>query len=288
MARTRNRANFALDPTSPNYAVELIMARSLIAVGSNLGDRTATLDAAVSTLAKMSDVELLRPSSWQMTLPVGGRTGRNEFLNGAVLIETTLSPQVLLTRMQEIENQFGRERQERWGDRTLDIDLLLHDDVVIDSPELVLPHPRLSFRRFVLEPAVEIAPEMVHPTIRWTLERLLDHLDTGADVVALVSRDNPIRDNFAIELMRRYEVELCAPTIRDESRWPMGATTWLGIPISTEIAGEPKLTIVVGNNSVHVRGRGPMLCVPTADGQDALTDVFAAVEAVWPQLAGLA
>jgi 2-amino-4-hydroxy-6-hydroxymethyldihydropteridine diphosphokinase len=277
-------ADFALDPTSPNYAVEQIMARSLIAVGSNLGDRTATLDAAVSALAQADDVELLRQSAWQMTLPVGGRAGRNEFLNGAVLVETPLSPQALLAGLQEIEDRFGRERQERWGDRTLDLDLLLYDDAVIDTPSLTVPHPRMSFRPFALEPAVEIAPELVHPTIGWSLERLLAHLDAGADAVALVSQENSRRDAVAIELLRRYPLELSGPTIRDEARWPAQATTFLRVPDAPPTSGEPKLTIVLGQETPHVPGRGPTLGVPAADGQDMMTDVFAAVAAVWPRL----
>lgn len=260
------------------------MARSLIAVGSNIGDRTATLDAAVSALAQTSGVELLRQSSWQMTLPVGGRAGRNEFLNGAVLVETSLSPQALLIRLQEIEDRFGRERHERWGDRTLDLDLLLYDDTAIDTPSLTVPHPRMSFRPFVLEPAVEIAPEMVHPTIGWSLERLLAHLDAGADAVAIVSHENSRRDAVAIELLRRCPLELSGPTIRDEARWPAQATTFLRLSDGPQLSGEPKLTIVIGQETPQVPGRGPTLVVPAADGQDVTTDVFAAVTAVWPRL----
>lgn len=263
------------------------MARSLIAVGSNLGDRTATLDAAVDALAQASGVQLLIQSAWQMTLPIGGRAGRNEFLNGAVLVETSHSPQELLTCLQTIEDCFGRERRERWSDRTLDLDLLLYDNAVIDTPALTVPHPRMSFRRFVLEPAVEIAAEMMHPTIGWPLNRLLAHLDRGADAVALVSPENSQRDEIALELMRRFEFELCGPTIRDEARWPAHATTFLRVPIAGQLSGEPKLTIVIGQETPHVAGRGPTLCVPAADGQDPATDVFAAIEAVWPRRASL-
>jgi len=260
------------------------MARSLIAFGSNVGDRAATLDAALAALARTRGVELPRQSSWQMTLPVGGRAGRNEFLNGAVLVETSLSPQELLEQLQQIENRLGRERQERWGDRTLDLDLLLHGDAVIDTPSLTVPHPRMSFRRFVLEPALEVAPELVHPTIGWTLEQLLSHLDSGADAVALVSYEDFRRDEIAIELMRRCQLELCGPTIRDETRWPAQATTFLRVPDGLPTSGDPKLTIVIGKETPHTPGRGPTLTVPAADGQDVMTDVIAATEAVWPHL----
>jgi 2-amino-4-hydroxy-6-hydroxymethyldihydropteridine diphosphokinase len=261
------------------------MAKALIATGSNLGDRAATLDAAVSALAQTSGIELLRQSAWQMTLPVGGRAVQNKFLNGAVLVETSRTPQELLTQLQEIEDQFGRERGARWSDRTLDLDLLLYDDSVIDTPSLTLPHPRMSFRRFVLEPAVEIAADMVHPAMGWTLEQLLTHLESGADTVALVSDENSQRDDIALALMRRYEFELCGPPLRDESRWPAHATTFLRVPLATQLTGMPKLTIVSGNEMPRVAGRGPTLSVLAADGQEVTTDVFAAIAAVWPHLA---
>ncbi|MGE3240673.1 MAG: 2-amino-4-hydroxy-6-hydroxymethyldihydropteridine diphosphokinase [Pirellulales bacterium] len=260
------------------------MPRSLVAIGSNLGDRAATLDGAVAALAQSRDVRLLRQSAWQMTLPVGGRSGRSEFLNGAALFETSLSPQELLMLLQQIENQFGRERQEHWGDRTLDLDLLLHDDAVINSTALTLPHPRMSFRRFVLEPAVEIAPEMIHPTIGWTLERLLERLDDGADCLAIVADDETARDALVVELTSRFGFERRDAPSDDGVRWPLEATTWLALPDADSSRAEPKLTIVFGAERQPVPGRGPTLQVPAADGMPVGDDVFAAVEAVWPHL----
>lgn len=263
------------------------MARSLIAIGSNLGDRAATLDASADALARTSGVELLSRSSWQLTLPVGGDSSHHQFLNGAMLLETSHSPQQLLRQLQQIEQQFGRERRKRWGDRTLDLDLLLYGDAVVSTPELTVPHPRMSFRRFVLEPAVEISSEMVHPTIGWTLQRLLDQLETGADAVALVSQDDDARDGFVADLSCRFELELGAPPVRDEARWPARATAWMRLPDSPQTSGEPKLTIVLNEDEPTVPGRGPTLRVPAADGQEVMTDVFAAVEAVWPRLGSL-
>jgi 2-amino-4-hydroxy-6-hydroxymethyldihydropteridine diphosphokinase len=118
-------------------------------------------------------------SRWHSTKPVGGPPGQDDYLNGAVLIETTLEPLVLLRQVRQIETQFGRQRQTevRWGPRTLDIDLLLYDDRVVDTPELEIPHPRMAERRFVLEPTVEIAANWVHPVRKTSLAELLRRLD---------------------------------------------------------------------------------------------------------------
>jgi 2-amino-4-hydroxy-6-hydroxymethyldihydropteridine diphosphokinase len=239
------------------------MTKCLIGLGSNLGDRAATLDGAIAALSSAPGVELVRASSWQLTLPVGGETSQREFLNGAAVLETSREPANLLELLQQVESQFGRERHERWGSRTLDLDLLLYGDAIIETPTLTVPHPRMSFRRFVLEPAVEIAGEWVHPTIGWTLERLLDHLDTGADCVAVVSSDDGSRRDLVAELSHRFGIACCG---EDESTPP------------------PKLTVLLGGTVADEWDRGPTLRVPTADGQDVNADVFAAVEAVWPRL----
>jgi 2-amino-4-hydroxy-6-hydroxymethyldihydropteridine diphosphokinase len=131
---------------------------------------------------------VLATSRWRGTKPVGGPAGQSEFLNGAALLGTSLTPQQLHAVLQQVEAAAGRTRESRWAPRTLDLDLLIYDDLVIDTPDLTLPHPRMSFRRFVLEPAAEIAPDVRHPTIGWTIQELRDHLQRGWD------RTNPFSD----------------------------------------------------------------------------------------------
>ena len=97
--------------------------------------------------------------------PIGGPAGQEPFLNAAALLETSLPPAELLARLQRIELHLGRTRETRWAARTLDLDLLLYDNLVLNTPYLTLPHPRMAFRRFVLEPAAEVAPEMAHPRL---------------------------------------------------------------------------------------------------------------------------
>lgn len=155
------------------------MAQSLLGLGSNLGDREATLDSALRELERTEGVRLIARSQWHRFEPVGGPPGQGEYLNGVALLETSLSPPALLRVTQQIETQFGRQRGQRWAARTLDIDLLLYDDLVIDTPELSIPHPRLAVRPFVLDPAVEIAADWVHPTLGQSLAELREQLDCG-------------------------------------------------------------------------------------------------------------
>lgn len=106
-------------------------------------------------------------------------------MNSAAVIETELSAAELLAALQTIESASGRVRATRWGPRTLDLDLLLYGEEEFDSPTLVVPHPRLVCRRFVLEPAAEIAPEMTHPVNGWSLARLLENLENGPHAISL-------------------------------------------------------------------------------------------------------
>jgi len=157
----------------------------LIALGSNLGDRQGTLDAAVQRLGQTPGIRVQATSRWHATSPVGGPAKQQEFLNGAVLAETSLAPKGLLAELGRIEAELGRCRAQRWGPRTLDLDLLLYDNLIQNTPTLILPHPRMAWRRFVLGPAVEVAPEMIHPTTGWTIAGLLFHLDTALPYLAI-------------------------------------------------------------------------------------------------------
>ena len=148
------------------------MTRAYVALGANLGDRERTLHEAVDTLAGEAGIEVVAVSTLRETEPVGvGEQPR--FLNGAAELETTLTARELLDLLLAVEERFGRVRSPgEHGPRTLDLDLLLYGDEVIDEPELHVPHPRLHERRFVLEPLAELAPGLVVPG-RGDMESLL-------------------------------------------------------------------------------------------------------------------
>jgi 2-amino-4-hydroxy-6-hydroxymethyldihydropteridine diphosphokinase len=128
-----------------------------IGVGANLGDREATIRAALAALPGVVAVSELRE-----TEPVG-LVDQPQFLNGAVALETELGPRELLETLLGIERELGRERRERWGPRTIDLDLLLYGDETIDEPGLTVPHPRLHERRFVLEPLLDLDSDLEIP-----------------------------------------------------------------------------------------------------------------------------
>jgi 2-amino-4-hydroxy-6-hydroxymethyldihydropteridine diphosphokinase len=142
------------------------MTRAYVGVGANLGDREATIRAALDALPGVVAVSTLRETD-----PVGV-VDQPLFLNGAVALETTLAPRALLETLLAVERELGRERGERWGPRTIDLDLLLYGDETIDEPGLTVPHPRLHERRFVLEPLADLDPGLVIPR-RGPLESLL-------------------------------------------------------------------------------------------------------------------
>jgi 2-amino-4-hydroxy-6-hydroxymethyldihydropteridine diphosphokinase len=270
------------------------MTECLLALGSNLGERAATLDSAIAMLDALENVRVVRHSSWQMTLPVGGENLRREFLNGAAIVEASREPEELLAILQQIERSHGRERHERWGDRTLDLDLLLYGDRIVETPALTVPHPRMSFRRFVLEPAVEIAGDWVHPTIGWTLAELAHHLDTGADCLAIVSPDDVARRELTERMIERADF---VPTDKplEDAKWPASWTTWLEPSAASADSSNrsPKLSILLDplgecdaawDAIARASGRGPTLRIAAASRELVAEEVFAAISSVWPRL----
>ena len=221
----------------------------------------------------------------------------------------------MLSELQSIEARHGRQRGERWAPRTLDIDILLYGNEVSETPMLTLPHPRMTFRTFVLAPAAEIAPKMRHPVIGWPVERMLLHLQQASESVALVSPSESIRQRIAGSGGRAMWRRSClvgrhSPTA--DHHWPPLWTTWLEVspdassnkPTTEQhaelpyaAAAFPKLSVLMDADVAHrgadklqwstiVRqpGRGPTLRLQTTDVAEIEAEVLAAMNAVWPDL----
>jgi 2-amino-4-hydroxy-6-hydroxymethyldihydropteridine diphosphokinase len=148
-----------------------------IALGSNVGDRAAHFQEALRGLADTPGVKLANCSSLYETAAVGPE--QPDYLNAVVVAQVDLEPLALLGRLRELERASGRVRRERWGPRTLDLDLLLYGERVVAEEGLTVPHPELHRRRFVLEPLVEVAPWAVHPLLAQSMDELLHHLPPG-------------------------------------------------------------------------------------------------------------
>jgi 2-amino-4-hydroxy-6-hydroxymethyldihydropteridine diphosphokinase len=290
------------------------MPTCLLALGANVGNRETTLQSALSDIDALPNVRLTRHSSFRRYRPVAGPGGQSEYLNAAAVVEATVPPLAFLELLERIETRHGRERSERWGPRTLDIDLLLYGDDVVETDALILPHKRMTFRRFVLEPLAEVAPKVVHPVIGWTIERLLLHLNTAKDQIVLLSPSETQRNVLAAAISERSGGQIVEPpTFKTaEQLWPTEYSTWVtlrrpgvkqpaapsptgGLPYAA--AAFPKLTVLLdaeGTSPRAVRsqwsaivrqpGRGPTLRLQAAGQPAVQLEVLAAIESVWPDL----
>jgi len=158
------------------------MTQAFVGLGSNLGDRSATIADAVVAIGLLDTTRVVRVSTLIETKPAGP-IRQGDYLNGVCQIETELTARDLLEALLDIEHSLDRDRagEQRWGPRTIDLDLLLFGDRSINEPGLCVPHPRLCERLFVLEPLNEIAPELIVPGCRQTVHRLYSELVRRGD-----------------------------------------------------------------------------------------------------------
>jgi 2-amino-4-hydroxy-6-hydroxymethyldihydropteridine diphosphokinase len=162
-----------------------------LSLGSNLGDRAGQLREAQARL--VSQGKLRKVSSFYETEPIDF-VDQPWFLNCVLALETDATPFQLMSKILEIEKNMGRRRVQKKGPRSVDIDILLFDDEIIDAKELTIPHPAMQERRFVLEPMAEIAPEVIHPLLKQTIRELLGALPAGQVVRKLETRGDGRKD----------------------------------------------------------------------------------------------
>jgi len=156
-----------------------------IGMGANVGDRLGNFRAALTALKSLDATSVVRVSSVYDTTP-WGVTDQRRFFNAVVELSTGLSPDELLAALGEVEQRCGRVRHARWGPRTLDLDILLYDDLVVESDDLIIPHPRMAQRAFVLVPLAELEPELEVPGLGVTVAHLLGALGDEADDARLI------------------------------------------------------------------------------------------------------
>ena len=153
-----------------------------IGFGSNIGDRLAHIQNAIHALSKTDRITLQKVSALYKTDPVGYEE-QAQFLNGAAAIQTSLSPLALLHTLKDIETAIGRKHRIRWGPREIDLDILIYGDMCIQTEKLVIPHPEMHLRGFVLVPLAEIAPDLVHPVFQETIQTLRNRLEDDKSVL---------------------------------------------------------------------------------------------------------
>ncbi|MDJ0678234.1 MAG: 2-amino-4-hydroxy-6-hydroxymethyldihydropteridine diphosphokinase [Xenococcaceae cyanobacterium MO_167.B52] len=151
------------------------MNKVVIALGSNLGDSRQTLEDALIALNQIPGIKVLKTSGWYQTKPVG--PPQADYLNGCAILEVQQTPEELLSLLQATELQFGRVRGEKWAARTLDLDIILYEDLILDHPLLKIPHPLFTERAFVLVPLAEIAGDWVDPRSENAIAKLAQNVD---------------------------------------------------------------------------------------------------------------
>jgi 2-amino-4-hydroxy-6-hydroxymethyldihydropteridine diphosphokinase len=168
-----------------NKSMKVSKETAHIGIGSNLGNRHHNCLQAVDRLRRIPDVEVTGVSGWYLTKPIGV-DGQDWYVNGVVSLDVKMSPQGLLERLMSVEQAMGRVRKERWGPRVIDLDILLFWKKDIHEDNLIVPHPLMHVRRFVLVPMADLAPDVIHPTVGATMTQLLKGLpDDGQEVVPL-------------------------------------------------------------------------------------------------------
>lgn len=169
-------APIGLPIQSVSVKIERKWHRAYIGIGSNMGDRREYIKRAVEQIGQEEDTRIVRVSSLMETEPYGN-VDQDRFINGCIGLDTLKNPSELLEFLLGVENKAGRERTVHWGPRTLDLDILLYDDLILNEPHLTIPHIEIPKRQFVLEPLSEIAPHVRHPVLNRTILELKDALE---------------------------------------------------------------------------------------------------------------
>ncbi|MEM7314879.1 MAG: 2-amino-4-hydroxy-6-hydroxymethyldihydropteridine diphosphokinase [Planctomycetota bacterium] len=205
----------------------------LIGIGANVGDRHGNLSQAIEFLSKADDVEHVATSELRESMPIGGPDSQSIYLNGAVRVRSKRSPEAMLKLLLATERRLGRERDKRWGPRTVDLDLLLYEQQVISQPGLEVPHPWMALRKFVMEPAAEIAPDWVHPRVDWTMQKLWDHLQNCRPLIAIAGLKHEQLPLIG-QIAKKLSIGLISQEDRDDSKPKIPAKNDNSVPTESD------------------------------------------------------
>ncbi|MGC6448348.1 MAG: 2-amino-4-hydroxy-6-hydroxymethyldihydropteridine diphosphokinase [Rubripirellula sp.] len=175
-------------------------SQCLISFGSNLGRRDCLISDAAKIIADSPYVDQLLTSRLFETPPIGGPSGQEPFLNAVGAFETSASAREILKMLQQTEQKLGRERKIRWDARSIDLDVVLHGELVGGGTGLIVPHPRYTARQFVLQPACDVAAHYRDPRFGWTIQQLAEHLEAAAPSIALVGGSESLRIELCDQL----------------------------------------------------------------------------------------
>ena len=241
----------------------------LVAFGSNIGDGKAILQQATELLGSSQYISNLVVSQPLVTMPIGGPAKQDDYVNACLRFQSNASAAVVFNELVRVEKQLGRQRRQRWGSRNIDLDLLLFgSERFFDAAiNLEVPHPRMTFRRFVLEPAVTIAAELVHPVTKMPLGELLSHILDCENRLRLVADDTP---HWLIANMET----LCAD-LRWEFVWARGDALLqdgVAAKLNVYLHGEAKFV------EPKLAGIGPILELNLVDKESVTTEISAAID----------
>lgn len=249
---------------------------ALVAFGANQGDCEKALHDSLELLKQDPATEEITVAKPILTKAVTGKSAESaqaDYLNSAFWLRTTLKPRKLHRLLISIEEKLGRERLERWGPRSVDLDLILYSDTIMKDDTLQIPHPRMSFRRFVLQPAVEVAGEMVDPRSGMTLSQLLQHVDSKENTVLLATNQSA----QAAELVQNMGCDDFVFVVTQEAAsFITNASTAKLLVSWIHPDQESPLNRYAQNFA------GPLLNVDGRSMQDAQREIMAAIEAMRP------
>lgn len=234
-------------------------AQCLISFGSNLGNRESLIALAARSIAQSPLVQNLRTSRLFQTPPIGGPGGQEPFLNGVAAFDTSASARDILEMLQWTEQELGRQRHQRWDARSIDLDVVLHGELVGAGTGLIVPHPRYTARQFVLQPACDVAAHFRDPRFGWTLSRLATHLCEGVPSMALVGGDESVRQLICERLESEFQIHTIPARPLPSPMAVLGNTPAPIAPNQNSAAASPSQSVVLSGETRWVAGFLPEL-----------------------------